>query len=249
MAGFDPSTSSLEIRLIQSQDEIRNPSITCKAVKYGSWIHSTPLTKLPTIMSRAWTAHKRLYLLPWLLGFSFGILILLHLSSEMRNNQISGKMNNRCRLCGCCSLWECGGGRDWDCKWLVHPLHAEWMNSRIVVVAIVVGCCFGIGVVVVSWWTLGRGLVCGILVDLLELSELAWLVLGWKLLRYPVFLSSVQSGYSYNYWGSAVTSVGVLHSHSRNRNPLLKVAADMRYWDVIYRILELIMCTLRSTRS
>ncbi|KAG0521571.1 hypothetical protein BDA96_08G172900 [Sorghum bicolor] len=36
MAGFDPSTSSLEIRLIQSQDEIRNPSITCKAVKYGS---------------------------------------------------------------------------------------------------------------------------------------------------------------------------------------------------------------------
>jgi pyridoxine kinase len=36
MAGFDPSTSSLEIRLIQSQDEIRNPTVTCKAVKYGS---------------------------------------------------------------------------------------------------------------------------------------------------------------------------------------------------------------------
>ncbi|CAD6267124.1 unnamed protein product [Miscanthus lutarioriparius] len=35
-AGFDPSTSSLEIRLIQSQDEIRNPTVTCKAVKYGS---------------------------------------------------------------------------------------------------------------------------------------------------------------------------------------------------------------------
>jgi pyridoxine kinase len=34
-AGFDPSTSSLEIRLIQSQDEIRRPQITCKAVKYS----------------------------------------------------------------------------------------------------------------------------------------------------------------------------------------------------------------------
>ncbi|OEL31180.1 Pyridoxal kinase [Dichanthelium oligosanthes] len=35
-AGFDPSTSSLEIRLIQSQDDIRNPAVTCKAVKYDS---------------------------------------------------------------------------------------------------------------------------------------------------------------------------------------------------------------------
>uniref|UniRef100_K3Z740 pyridoxal kinase n=2 Tax=Setaria italica TaxID=4555 RepID=K3Z740_SETIT len=35
-AGFDPSTSSLEIRLIQSQDDIRNPVVTCKAVKFGS---------------------------------------------------------------------------------------------------------------------------------------------------------------------------------------------------------------------
>ncbi|CAL4898021.1 unnamed protein product [Urochloa decumbens] len=35
-AGFDPSTSSLEIRLIQSQDDIRNPAVTCKAVKYVS---------------------------------------------------------------------------------------------------------------------------------------------------------------------------------------------------------------------
>jgi pyridoxine kinase len=35
-SGFDPSTSSLEIRLIQSQDEIRNPAVTCKAVKYGN---------------------------------------------------------------------------------------------------------------------------------------------------------------------------------------------------------------------
>ncbi|XP_062203937.1 pyridoxal kinase-like isoform X2 [Phragmites australis] len=34
-AGFDPSTSSLEIRLIQSQDDIRNPARTCKAVKYS----------------------------------------------------------------------------------------------------------------------------------------------------------------------------------------------------------------------
>ncbi|KAF7056960.1 hypothetical protein CFC21_064321 [Triticum aestivum] len=33
-AGFDPSSSSLEIRLIQSQDEIRNPQVTCNAVKY-----------------------------------------------------------------------------------------------------------------------------------------------------------------------------------------------------------------------
>ncbi|KAL6847069.1 hypothetical protein ACP4OV_022922 [Aristida adscensionis] len=33
-AGFDPSTSSLEIRLIQSQDDIRNPEVTCKAVRY-----------------------------------------------------------------------------------------------------------------------------------------------------------------------------------------------------------------------
>nr|CAB3466414.1 unnamed protein product [Digitaria exilis] len=35
-AGFDPSTSSLEIRLIQSQDNIRNPVVTCKAVKYSN---------------------------------------------------------------------------------------------------------------------------------------------------------------------------------------------------------------------
>lgn len=35
-SGFDPSTSSLEIRLIQSQDYIRNPAVTCKAVKYGN---------------------------------------------------------------------------------------------------------------------------------------------------------------------------------------------------------------------
>ncbi|KAK3140156.1 hypothetical protein QOZ80_5AG0396830 [Eleusine coracana subsp. coracana] len=34
-AGFDPSTSSLEIRLIQSQDDIRSPAVTCKAVKYS----------------------------------------------------------------------------------------------------------------------------------------------------------------------------------------------------------------------
>ncbi|KQJ85967.1 pyridoxal kinase [Brachypodium distachyon] len=34
-AGFDPSTSSLEIRLIQSQDEIRSPQVTCNAVKYS----------------------------------------------------------------------------------------------------------------------------------------------------------------------------------------------------------------------
>ncbi|KAM3272171.1 hypothetical protein ACQJBY_042400 [Aegilops geniculata] len=33
-AGFDPASSSLEIRLIQSQDEIRNPQVTCNAVKY-----------------------------------------------------------------------------------------------------------------------------------------------------------------------------------------------------------------------
>jgi hypothetical protein len=39
-AGFDPSTSSLEIRLIQSQDDIRNPAVTCKAVRFGSWTHS-----------------------------------------------------------------------------------------------------------------------------------------------------------------------------------------------------------------
>uniref|UniRef100_A0ACD5XLU9 Uncharacterized protein n=1 Tax=Avena sativa TaxID=4498 RepID=A0ACD5XLU9_AVESA len=34
-AGFDPSTSSLEIRLIQSQDEIKSPQVTCNAVKYS----------------------------------------------------------------------------------------------------------------------------------------------------------------------------------------------------------------------
>ncbi|CAM0949094.1 unnamed protein product [Alopecurus aequalis] len=34
-AGFDPSTSSLEIRLIQSQEEIRNPQVTCNAMKYS----------------------------------------------------------------------------------------------------------------------------------------------------------------------------------------------------------------------
>ncbi|CAO2817274.1 unnamed protein product [Amaranthus hypochondriacus] len=33
-AGFDPKTSSLEIRLIQSQDDIRNPQIKFKAEKY-----------------------------------------------------------------------------------------------------------------------------------------------------------------------------------------------------------------------
>ncbi|XVF81875.1 hypothetical protein PTKIN_Ptkin15bG0190800 [Pterospermum kingtungense] len=33
-AGFDPQSSSLEIRLIQSQDDIRNPKLTFKAHKY-----------------------------------------------------------------------------------------------------------------------------------------------------------------------------------------------------------------------
>ncbi|KAJ0962738.1 hypothetical protein J5N97_027860 [Dioscorea zingiberensis] len=33
-AGFDPQTSSLEIRLIQSQDDIKNPQIKYKAEKY-----------------------------------------------------------------------------------------------------------------------------------------------------------------------------------------------------------------------
>lgn len=42
--------------------------------------------------------NKRLHLLPsvpWLLGLRFGILILLHLSSKMINNQICEKKNNR----------------------------------------------------------------------------------------------------------------------------------------------------------
>ncbi|XP_077243942.1 pyridoxal kinase-like [Tasmannia lanceolata] len=34
-AGFDPQSSSLEIRLIQSQDDIRNPQVTHKAEKYN----------------------------------------------------------------------------------------------------------------------------------------------------------------------------------------------------------------------
>ncbi|KAH7658525.1 Pyridoxine kinase protein [Dioscorea alata] len=33
-AGFDPQTSSLEIRLIQSQDDIKNPQIKYKAEKF-----------------------------------------------------------------------------------------------------------------------------------------------------------------------------------------------------------------------
>lgn len=33
-AGFDPTTSSLEIRLIQSQDDIRNPEVKFKAERY-----------------------------------------------------------------------------------------------------------------------------------------------------------------------------------------------------------------------
>ena len=35
LAGFDPKTSSLEIRLIQSQDDIRNPQIKFNAEKYS----------------------------------------------------------------------------------------------------------------------------------------------------------------------------------------------------------------------
>lgn len=34
-AGFDPQTSSLEIRLVQSQDDIRNPEVNFKAEKYS----------------------------------------------------------------------------------------------------------------------------------------------------------------------------------------------------------------------
>lgn len=33
-AGHDPESSSLEIRLIQSQDDIRNPQVEFKAEKY-----------------------------------------------------------------------------------------------------------------------------------------------------------------------------------------------------------------------
>lgn len=33
-AGFDPQLSSLEIRLIQSQDDIRNPVVKYNAEKY-----------------------------------------------------------------------------------------------------------------------------------------------------------------------------------------------------------------------
>lgn len=33
-AGHNPKSSSLEIRLIQSQDEIRNPQVELKAEKY-----------------------------------------------------------------------------------------------------------------------------------------------------------------------------------------------------------------------
>jgi pyridoxine kinase len=33
----DPSTnSSLDIRLVQSLDQIRNPAVTCRAARYGS---------------------------------------------------------------------------------------------------------------------------------------------------------------------------------------------------------------------
>lgn len=32
-AGFDPQSSSLEIRLIQSQEDIRNPNVAYKAEK------------------------------------------------------------------------------------------------------------------------------------------------------------------------------------------------------------------------
>lgn len=35
VAGFDPKTSSLEIRLIQSQDDIRNPQVKFNADKYS----------------------------------------------------------------------------------------------------------------------------------------------------------------------------------------------------------------------
>ncbi|GMN28548.1 hypothetical protein TIFTF001_002097 [Ficus carica] len=34
-AGHDPQSSSLEIRLIQSQDDIRNPQVTFKAERYN----------------------------------------------------------------------------------------------------------------------------------------------------------------------------------------------------------------------
>ncbi|KDO63121.1 hypothetical protein CISIN_1g0217141mg, partial [Citrus sinensis] len=34
-AGFDPQSSSLEIRLIQSQDDIRNPQVKFKSEKYN----------------------------------------------------------------------------------------------------------------------------------------------------------------------------------------------------------------------
>lgn len=34
-AGFDPQTSSLEIRLVQSQDDIRNPQVEFKAERYN----------------------------------------------------------------------------------------------------------------------------------------------------------------------------------------------------------------------
>ncbi|KAK1269849.1 Pyridoxal kinase [Acorus gramineus] len=39
-AGFDPQSSSLEIRLIQSQDDIRNPQVKYNAVKYNK-IHAS----------------------------------------------------------------------------------------------------------------------------------------------------------------------------------------------------------------
>lgn len=34
-AGFDPESSSLEIRLIQSQDDIRHPEVKYKAERYS----------------------------------------------------------------------------------------------------------------------------------------------------------------------------------------------------------------------
>ncbi|KAF3559145.1 hypothetical protein F2Q69_00016021 [Brassica cretica] len=34
-AGYDPTSSSLEIRLIQSQDDIRNPNVELKAERYS----------------------------------------------------------------------------------------------------------------------------------------------------------------------------------------------------------------------
>jgi len=34
-AGYDPTSSSLEIRLIQSQEDIRNPKVELKAERYS----------------------------------------------------------------------------------------------------------------------------------------------------------------------------------------------------------------------